>query len=76
MAAIRLAKLPDRNPVKLSIQIMPELHNDLTRYAELYASTYGVDEPVTERIPHMLRAYLQSDRSFSSDRIAKREQKK
>jgi len=75
MVAIRLAKLPDRNPIKMSILIMPELHNELIRYAELYASTYGVDEPVTELIPHMLRAYLQSDRSFSADRTAKREQK-
>ena len=71
MAAIRLPRLPDRNPVKVSVMVMPELYNRLTQYAELYAATYGVEEPVTELIPHMLEGFLQSDRSFFGKRPQK-----
>jgi hypothetical protein len=41
MADLRIAKLPDRNPVKLTIAVMPELHDALQDYAKLYAETYG-----------------------------------
>ncbi len=37
MPDIKLPQLPDRNPVKLSIAVMPDLHQALTRYASLYA---------------------------------------
>lgn len=37
-------------------------------YAAVYASTYGVDEPVSELIPAMLTAFLESDRSFTRPR--------
>ncbi|API59951.1 transposase [Tardibacter chloracetimidivorans] len=68
MADLRLPQLPDRNPVKLSIAIMPDLHQALNDYAALYARTYGRDEPVTELIPAMLAAFLESDRSFARNR--------
>ena len=68
MADLKLAQLPDRNPVKLSIAIMPDLHQALSDYAALYARTYGRDEPVTELIPAMLAAFLESDRSFARNR--------
>lgn len=68
MADIRLPQLPDRNPVKLSIAVMPDLHQALSDYAALYARTYGRDEPVSELIPAMLAAFLESDRSFARNR--------
>ena len=68
MADLRLAKLPDRTPVKLSITIMPDLHQALTDYAGLYARTYGCDEPVAELIPAILAAFLESDRAFAKAR--------
>jgi hypothetical protein len=68
MADLRLPQLPDRNPVKLSIAVMPDLHQALSDYAALYARTYGRDEPVTELIPAMLTAFLESDRSFARSR--------
>lgn len=64
MADLRLAKLPDRTPVKITIGIPPALNQSLADYAALYARTYGSDEPVAELIPAMLGAFLESDKAF------------
>ena len=66
MADLKLAKLPDRTPIKLAISISPELHALLLAYAELYRETYGSDEPVTELVPAMLSSFLEGDRVFRS----------
>jgi len=68
MADLKLPQIPDRTPVKLSIMVMPDLHQSLAEYASLYASTYGREEPVAELIPAMLAAFLESDRAFSRGR--------
>jgi len=64
MPELKLAKLPDRTPVKLTISVTPDLHQALTDYAALYAQKYGRNEPITELIPAMLRAFIDSDRAF------------
>jgi hypothetical protein len=68
MADLKLGKLPDRTPVKLAITITPDLNDALREYAQLYATTYGVEETVAELIPAMLNAFLLSDRSFAKAR--------
>ncbi|GAO37858.1 hypothetical protein SCH01S_01_00210 [Sphingomonas changbaiensis NBRC 104936] len=68
MADIKLPQLPDRTPVKLTISVMPDLHQALTDYAALYARAYGRDEPLADLIPAMLTAFLDSDRGFSRSR--------
>lgn len=65
MAEIKLPRLPDRTPVKLTIAISPDLNEALVRYARLYAEQYGVTESVADLAPYMLRCFLDSDRSFS-----------
>lgn len=65
MNALRLQKLPDRTPVKLSISVLPELHQRLQDYAAAYAEHYGSEESVAELIPAMLTAFLDSDREFA-----------
>lgn len=64
MPELKLAKLPDRTPIKLSIIITPDLQSQLLAYASAYAATYGVEEPVAELIPAMLATFLESDRGF------------
>lgn len=71
MPDLKLAKLPDRTPVKLAINVLPELHAKLEGYARMYAATYGSAEPVAELIPAMLGAFLDSDRTFSKEWTAK-----
>ena len=68
MPDIKLGKLPDRTPVKLSITITPDLQAELIDYAAAYAATYGVEEPVAELVPAMLAAFLESDRGFAKVR--------
>ena len=64
MPELKLAQLPDRTPIKLSISVMPHLHQALTQYAALYAQAYGREEPVADLVPAMLSAFLESDRAF------------
>jgi len=68
MADLKLRRLPDRTPVKLAIQITPQLHADLLAYAALYKETYGAEEAITDLIPSMLSTFLESDRSFIQTR--------
>lgn len=64
MAELKLARLPDRTPVKITIAVPPGLYNSLQCYAELYKTQFGQAEPVTELIPYMLNSFLESDRAF------------
>lgn len=68
MTAIRLQRLPDRNPVKITLHLPPDLARALDEYAELYARSYSASEPLTELIPAMLQAFLESDRAFARSR--------
>lgn len=70
MSDLKLAKLPDRTPVKLTITITPELHRALADYAAVYNEAYGQSEPVAELVPHMLSAFLTSDRGFAKARAS------
>ncbi|MET0308364.1 MAG: DUF2274 domain-containing protein [Sphingomonas sp.] len=65
MPDLKLAKLPDRTPVKLVINVSPELHRVLTAYASLYATIYGHEETIADLVPAMLAAFLESDREFA-----------
>jgi hypothetical protein len=65
MAGLKLAKLPDRTPVKITIAVPPELNQSLSQYAELYTQAYGEIELVQNLIPAMLASFLQSDRAFA-----------
>lgn len=64
MTSLRLAKLPDRTPVKLALALQPDLHQRLLDYAVAYAEVYGAKEPLAELIPAMLSAFLDADREF------------
>ena len=68
MVDLKLAKLPDRTPVKITITVSPELNRALQAYAAAYRESYGQDEPVAELIPYMLDAFLSGDREFSKTR--------
>ena len=64
MDQLKLPRIPDRTPVKISISLIPDLHQALADYATAYAKTYGKDEPLAELIPAMLTAFLEGDRGF------------
>lgn len=68
MAELRLRKLPDRTPVKVTISLSPELNQALLDYAAIYGEVYGHPEPVQELIPAMLASFLEADKAFARRR--------
>lgn len=61
---MRLPKLPDRTPVKLTTTLPPVLATRLRAYADFYAETYGTREEVADLVPFMLQAFLDGDVDF------------
>lgn len=70
MVDLKLARIPDRTPVKLTITVLPDLHQALQDYARIYAQAYGREEPVSDLVPAILTAFLDSDRGFVRAREA------
>lgn len=68
MVELKLGKLPDRTPVKITFTAPPDLARALQAYAELYRESYGEAESVSELIPYMLRGFLEADRGFGKAR--------
>lgn len=68
MPDLKLSKLPERTPVKLTIQIFPELSQALQEYAAIYEVQYGSSENVASLVPHMLASFIESDRGFQAAR--------
>lgn len=68
MVDLKLGRLPDRTPVKLTITVPPDLAEALASYASLYKEIYQQEETVADLVPAMLRAFLESDRGFAKAR--------
>lgn len=68
MPELKLAKLPDRVPVKLTITVPPDLAQALREYAAVYRAAYGEAESVEQLIPFMLASFLEGDRGFAKAR--------
>lgn len=66
MPDLKLARLPDRKPVKIAITVSPALNQRLGLYSKIYKATYGDEEAVEELIPFMLEQFLDTDRLFKS----------
>jgi hypothetical protein len=69
MAEIKIGKLPDRNPVKLTVSVLPDLHSALVEYAVLYEQSYGQTERIEDLVPAMIAGFLNSDRAFARAKI-------
>lgn len=68
MSELKLAKLPDRTPVRITIALNPDLNQALCDYAAVYRAQYGEGESVADLIPFMLGAFLESDKGFAKAR--------
>lgn len=68
MPKLKLSKLPDRTPIRITVSITPDLHAALTAYADAYQVAYGSAESVSELIPYMLAAFIESDNGFRKAR--------
>lgn len=68
MPELKLSKLPDRVPVKLTITVLPDIAQALREYAAVYRAAYGEAESVEELVPYMLASFLEGDRGFAKAR--------
>ena len=66
MVDLKLAKLPDRTPVKHTVTVLPALNKRLMLYTTMYNEAHSDAEPeeLAELIPYMLEAFLDGDRVF------------
>lgn len=74
MPDLKLGRLPDRTPVKITFLASPELAGALHYYTQFYNEKYSADEPITELIPYMLQEYLGADRGFAKALREKRDE--
>jgi hypothetical protein len=65
---LKLAKLPDRTPIKIALTVTPDLAHALADYAALYNRAYADKAEVADLIPAMLENFLASDRAFAKAR--------
>lgn len=65
---LKLSKLPDRTPVKLTIVLDPATHAALADYKALYEREYGQTEPVEELASSMVKQFLAADKGFKKAR--------
>lgn len=65
---LKLGKLPDRTPAKITVALTPELNGALRDYAVIYRAAYGESESVADLIPFMLETFLASDKAFAKAR--------
>ncbi len=65
---LKLAKLPDRTPSKITITASADLKRDLQDYAALYREVYGEGVSIAELIPFILESFLKSDPALAKAR--------
>ena len=65
---LKLPRLPDRTPVRLTVTLDAPLNAALKEYAALYEATYGDTESVSDLSPFIVRACLDGDRAFTRAR--------
>ena len=66
--ALRIGKLPDLTPVKMTIHVEPDVHRMLEDYAAVYAQSYGEKISPAALVPSMLASFLASDNGFKKAR--------
>ena len=70
MSGLKICKLPDTTPVKLTIALPPDVSVDLQDYARVYEQAYGEAAKVADLVPSMLASFMASDNNFKKARKA------
>ncbi len=68
--AIRIAKLPDLTPIKMSISVELEVHRMLEDYAKIYSETYRETVKPAALVHLMIAAFLATNNDFKRARKA------
>lgn len=70
MVDLKLGKLPNRTRAKLTLDLWPELDDQLRLYATLHAARHGEEVSAADLAPYMLAEFLEADREFQKARRA------
>ena len=65
---LKLDRLPNRKPVKLTITLEPETFDALEDYARIYAEEYGDEESVNVIASYMIGDFMEGDAAFKRRR--------
>ena len=65
---LRIAKLPNLTPVKLTVSLEPEVYQMLEDYARIYGDSYGETVKPAQLIPSMIAGFLATDNGFKRAR--------
>lgn len=65
---LRIGRLPDLTPVKLTISLDREVHQMLEDYARIYSESYGEEIKPVALIPAMIGGFLATDSGFKRAR--------
>lgn len=63
MTKLRITEIPDEKPVRVTVDLPADLHRDLVAYAALVSQNGQPVDPA-RLMPHMIRAFITSDRGF------------
>jgi hypothetical protein len=64
MPEISLHPFHQTTRVKLTMEISPEMAQDLERYKSFYKQAYGADVSETDLLREMARRFMDADREF------------
>ena len=68
--ALRIGKLPDLTPVRLTVSLDREVHQMLEDYALIYNESYGEAVKPADLVPSMIAGFLATDNGFKRARKA------
>lgn len=67
---LRIGKLPNLTPIKLTISLNREVYEMLEDYARVYGDSYGEAVKPAELIPFIIKGFLATDNGFKRARKA------
>lgn len=70
MPDLKLGRLPNRTPVKMTISVMPDFEEALRDYATLHSAQHGVDSTPADIASGMVEQFILNDREFAKARLA------
>jgi hypothetical protein len=71
MAKLKLSRVPDDKPVRLTVKLPRAVHLDLIAYGELLGDGTGQVVEPRNLIPPMLARFMSTDRAFLKARREK-----
>ena len=67
---LRIGKLPDLTPVKMTVSLDREVHELLEDYARIYGESYGEAVKPADLVPFMVSGFLATDNGLKRARKA------